>query len=56
MGNSEKGESNSYKVSWASASRNSFDSKRFAEDYSNMDLSKYYKQSSYRTFKVTEVK
>ena len=56
MGNSDKGESNSYKVSWASASRNTFDSKKFAEDHSNMDLSKYYKQSSYRTFKVSEIK
>ena len=55
MGNSDKGESNSYKVSWASASRNTFDSKKFAEDHSNMDLSKYYKQSSYRTFKVSEI-
>ena len=56
MGNSDKGESNSYKVSWASAQRSTFDSKKFAEDHSNMDLSKYYKQSSYRTFKVTENK
>ena len=55
MGNSDKGESNSYKVSWASASRSTFDHKKFAEDHRNMDLSKYYKQSSYRTFKVSEI-
>lgn len=56
MGNSDKGESNSYKVSWASASKSIFDHKKFAEDHRNMDLSKYYKQSSYRTFKVSEIK
>lgn len=55
MGNSDKGESNSYKVSWASASRSTFDHKKFAEDHRNMDLSEYYKQSSYRTFKVSEI-
>ena len=56
MGNAEKGDSNSYRVSWASAQRSTFDNKKFAEDHSNMDLSKYYKQSSYRTFKVSEIK
>jgi predicted phage-related endonuclease len=55
MGDSGKGESASYKVSWASAERKSFDAKRFAADHKDLDLSEYYKTSSYRTFKVTEM-
>ena len=54
MGESGRGESAGYKVSWTSSERKSFDSKKFASDHANMDLSKYYKTSSYRTFKVTE--
>ena len=56
MGESGRGESDGYKVSWISAARSSFDSKKFAADHKDMDLSKYYKTSSYRTFKVTEIK
>ena len=56
MGESGRGESDGYKVSWTSAARSSFDSKKFAADHKDMDLSKYYKTSSYRTFKVTEIK
>jgi putative phage-type endonuclease len=52
MGESGKGESAGYKVSWTSSERKSFDSKRFASDHANMDLSGYYKTSSVRTFKV----
>lgn len=54
MGESGKGESDKYKVSWASAERKSFDSRKFASDHKEMDLSGYYKTSNYRTFKVTE--
>lgn len=50
-----KGESERYRVSWATAERNNFDAKRFAADHSDIDLSEYYKKSSYRTFKVTEI-
>jgi putative phage-type endonuclease len=56
MGESGKGESASYKVSWASAERKSFDAKKFSADHKDLDLSAYYKTSSYRTFKVTEAK
>lgn len=56
MGESGRGEAAGYKVSWASSMRLSFDAKRFAEDHANVDLSKYYKASNYRTFKVTENK
>ena len=54
MGESGKGESNGYKVSWTSSERKTFDTKKFAADHKDMDLSEYYKSSSYRTFKVTE--
>jgi predicted phage-related endonuclease len=50
-----KGESANHKVSWASASRSTFDKKAFLEDHPGADLSKYYKESSYRTFKVSEI-
>lgn len=49
-----KGESANHKVSWVTASRNTFDTKAFIADHPGTDLSKYYKSSSYRTFKVTE--
>lgn len=54
MDSSAKGESDKYNVSFASALRQSFDSKRFAKDNPNIDLSDYYKTSTYRTFKVNE--
>jgi putative phage-type endonuclease len=52
MGESGKGESNHYKVSWTSSRRSSFDSKRFASDHADMDLTGYYKTSTVRTFRV----
>ena len=55
MGESGRGESNSYKVSWLTMSKSTFDSKAYAKDHPEIDLSKYYKNTSYRTFKVTEV-
>ena len=54
MGESGKGESNHYKVSWTSSTRSSFDSKRFASDHADMDLSDYYKTTNVRSFKVSE--
>lgn len=54
LGEAGKGETDNYKVIWASSSRSTFDSKRFASDHKDIDLSEYYKTSSYRTFKVTE--
>lgn len=56
MGEAGHGESNGYKVTWTSSTRNSFDSKKFAADHRSLDLSAYYKTSSYRTFKVTKIK
>ena len=54
LGEVGKGESDGYKVTWTSSSRSTFDSKRFAQDQRDIDLSEYYKSSSYRTFKVAE--
>ena len=56
LGEAGKGETDNYKVTWASSSRSTFDSKKFASDHKDIDLSEYYKTSSYRTFKVTENK
>lgn len=53
LGASGRGESDKYRVSFASTSRSTFDAKRFAAEHGDIDLSKYYKTSSYRTFKVT---
>lgn len=54
MDSSAKGESDKFKVSFVSSLRQSFDSKRFAKENPNIDLSDYYKTSTYRTFKVNE--
>jgi predicted phage-related endonuclease len=54
MNEAGKGESNRYKVSWLSTERKSFDTKAFQADHKEIDLNKYYKTSSYRTFRVTE--
>ena len=56
MGNSGGGECDKYRVSWKSTTRSTFDVKRFAEDHQDIDLSEYYKESSARTFRVTEQK
>ena len=55
LGKAGKGETDRYRVSWASTTRSTFDSKRFAQDHSDIDLSDYYKTSTYRTFKVNEI-
>lgn len=55
MGASGKGECDGFKVSWKSQTRNTFDKKKFAKEYPDIDLSDYFKQSVYRPFKVTEI-
>lgn len=54
MGESGKGESNNFKVSWSSYLKTTFDHKKFASDNPNIDLTQYYKSSNVRTFKVNE--
>ena len=56
LGECGNGESDNYKVSWPTASKTTFDHKRFAEEHPDVDLTKYFNHSSYRTFKVTERK
>ena len=55
MGDAERGEGNRYKVSWASQNKPTFDTKRFQKDYSHIDLSQYYKITSSRVFRVSEI-
>ena len=54
MNTAGRGESNRYKVSYSTTVRKSFDTKAFQADHKDIDLNKYYKTSSCRTFKVTE--
>lgn len=56
MGEAEKGEARSFRVSWVSSIRSTFDHKRFAEDYPELNLTDYYKSTNTRTFKVNEIK
>ena len=52
----ERGEGEKYKVSWKSQTRSTFDSKKFIKDHPEMDVSKYFKTTNTRPFKVTEKK
>lgn len=52
MGASGKGVYNKVFVGWAERSRSSFDSNAFRRDNPDVDLSPYYKTSTYRQFNV----
>lgn len=56
MGTSSGGVCDNFKVSWKTANRKSFDVKRFAEENPDIDISEYYRETAYRTFKITEFK
>lgn len=56
LGDCERGECRGYSVTWRTQKRNSFDSKRFAAEHPEMDLSSYYNSTTYRVFGVKEVK
>lgn len=56
LGECALGEGEKYKVSWKTQSRSTFDSKKFIADHPEMDVSKYFKTSNSRPFKVTEKK
>jgi len=56
MKDAGSGIADGFSISFSSQSKSTFDHKAFSEEHPNMDLSKYYKHSSYRTFKVTERK
>ena len=56
LGECARGEGEKYKVSWKTQTRSTFDHKTFVADHPEMDVSKYYKKSNSRPFKVTEKK
>lgn len=56
MTTSSRGKTDSFSVSWTTSERSTFDSKSFAKDHQDMDLSSYYKTTTIRTFKITEKK
>lgn len=56
LGEITQGECGGYKVTWNPQQRRSFDTKRFIADNPNLDLSKYYNVTNFRTFKVSEIK
>jgi putative phage-type endonuclease len=56
LGECARGEGEKYKVSWKTQYRSTFDYKKFIADHPQMDVSKYYKTSSSRPFKVSEKK
>ena len=56
MGESGCGQSDSFKVSWKTQTRSTFDRKRFESENPDIDLSGYFKESVARPFKVTEIK
>ena len=55
MKEAERGSCGSYSVSWKSQTRNTFQHKDFQKDHPNIDLAPYFKTSSTRPFKVTEI-
>ena len=56
MGDAGGGECEGYRVSWKSSTRRTFDSKKFAKENPGLDLTGYYKETSARIFRVTEMK
>ena len=53
MGEAGKGETGSYRVSWTSQTKRTFDRKRYEKDHGALPES-YYKTSESRTFRVTK--
>lgn len=49
------GQTDTHRITWKPQVRTTFDSKAFAKDNPDLDLSGYYKQSISRVFKVMEV-
>lgn len=56
MEDAEKGFVGRYSVSWKTQTRRTFQAKAFVADNPEVDLSKYYQESTSRPFKVTEKK
>ena len=56
LGECAMGEGEKYRVSWKTQSRSTFDHKRFVADHPGVDVSKYYKTTNTRPFRVTQKK
>ena len=56
MGENGGGECDGFRVSWKSQTRRTFDSKRFATENPDIDMSEYYKETAARVFRVSEIK
>ena len=56
LANSELGLCSNYKVSWKEQERKSFDVSAFRTDYPDIDLSPYFRISSFRKFDIKEQK
>lgn len=56
MGSASRGTCGKWTVSWSTTSRTNFDYKKFKEDNPAIDLSRYEKDSSSRTLRITEKK
>lgn len=52
MGTASKGSAGDFRVNYGSRSKKSFDVKKYQKDNPGIDLSSYYKVSSYRQFEV----
>ena len=55
LGECGSGECEGFRVSWKSQTRRTFDSKRFAKENPDIDLSDYYKTTATRAFRVSEI-
>ena len=56
MQDAGSGECDRFRVSWKSQMRRTFDAKRFAKENPDIDLSDYYRETSARVFRVSEIK
>ena len=55
MGDFGYGEHDDIRVSWKASTRRTFDSKRFLKDHPELDVAGYFKESTTRTFRVTQM-
>ena len=55
MSDAAKGETDRFRVSWASQTRTTFDHKRLAAEHPELPLAQYYKESVSRPFKVSAI-
>ena len=55
LGDATSATGDRYTVTWMPKSRTTFDAKRFQSDHPELDLSGYYKKSTYREFSAKEI-